>query len=108
MSEPTSPEPMMAQHEAEIRKIAYTRAGSSAIALRFVLAEIDTLRARLAEAEKDRDRLDWIETHASTPRGLTVAGVCSWSVFAGKKALANDADNLRAALDAAREERVSV
>lgn len=71
-------------------------------------AEIESLRSRLAEMERDKERLDWLETLADrtmdiAPYDLAPHGDAGWSVaidFAG-----HSGPTLRSAIDAARDSK---
>ena len=61
----------------------------------------------IAELREDKERLDWLAERArGSTKGVTVGGICYWSITEGKQ-LISEGENLREAIDdAARKEKV--
>lgn len=58
------------------------------------------LREYFSQLYEDSERLSYLELVGANPKGVTVGGVCYWSVEIGRKRI-GEGDNLREAIDAA-------
>src|SRR5258708_18271119 len=58
--------------------------------------KIEELQKEIEELQKDKARLDWLEENAQDKAGLTVGGICYWSVNKGSRRL-SEGDDLREA-----------